>query len=62
MSSGKDDLRKHLSSLSFTEKIKILEKLRDRSLMLAAGGLRQTSDSENRAANEVKSKAKGKEE
>ena len=58
MSSGKDELRKDLSFLSFTEKIKILEKLRDRSLTLAAGGLRQTSDSENRAANEVKSKGK----
>ncbi len=31
-----DDRRKNLASLSFTEKIRILEKLRDRSLVLAA--------------------------
>lgn len=42
---GKDEMRKRLASLSFTEKIKILEKLRDRSRMLAASGLRQTSSS-----------------
>jgi hypothetical protein len=33
--------RKRLAALSFTEKIKILEKLRDRSLALAAAGLRK---------------------
>jgi hypothetical protein len=31
-----DDRRKKLAALSFTEKIKLLEKLRDRSLALAA--------------------------
>jgi hypothetical protein len=31
-----DESRKKLASLSFTEKIKILEKLRDRSLAFAA--------------------------
>jgi len=40
MSKGKDEMRKQLASLSFTEKIKILEKLRDRSLAIAASGLR----------------------
>jgi hypothetical protein len=43
MSQAKDEMRKRLSSLSFTEKIKILEKLRDRSRVLAACGLRQRS-------------------
>jgi hypothetical protein len=33
-------LRKKLASLSFSEKIKILEKLRRRSLAIAAAGLR----------------------
>jgi hypothetical protein len=40
MSKGKDEMRQRLASLSFTEKIKILEKLRDRSLAIAASGLR----------------------
>jgi hypothetical protein len=40
VSKGKDEMRKQLASLSFTEKIKILEKLRDRSLAIAASGLR----------------------
>jgi hypothetical protein len=34
-------MRKKLASLSFSEKIKILEKLRDRSLAIAASGLRR---------------------
>jgi len=38
---AKSRMRKKLASLSFSEKIKILEKLRDRSLVLAAAGLRQ---------------------
>jgi len=46
MSKGKDEMRKQLASLSFTEKVKILEKLRDRSLALAASGLRRTSPGE----------------
>jgi len=37
---GKQEMRKRLAALSFTEKIKILEKLRDRSLAIAAAGLR----------------------
>jgi hypothetical protein len=41
MSKGKDEMRKQLSSLSFAEKIKILEKLRDRSIALAAAGRRK---------------------
>ena len=50
MSKGKDEMRKRVSSLSFAEKIKILEKLRDRSLMLAASGLRQGRSTEHRQA------------
>jgi len=38
---SKEEMRKRLAPLSFSEKIKILEKLRDRSLALAASGLRQ---------------------
>jgi hypothetical protein len=34
------EMRKLLASLTFSEKITILEKLRDRSLALAAAGLR----------------------
>lgn len=41
MSLKKEEMRERLKSLSFTEKIKILEKLRDRSLTLAASGLRR---------------------
>lgn len=37
---GKKEMCKRLAALSFSEKIKILEKLRDRSLALAASGLR----------------------
>jgi hypothetical protein len=33
--------RKRLASLPFSEKIKILEKLRDRSRVIAAAGLRK---------------------
>jgi hypothetical protein len=35
------ETRKRLASLSFSEKVKILEKLRDRSLAFAACGLRR---------------------
>ena len=40
MSDSKEEFRKRLKELSFAEKIKILEKLRDRSLLLARSGLR----------------------
>ena len=40
---SKKDMRKRLAALSFSEKVKILEKLRDRSLALAASGLRRKS-------------------
>ena len=39
---SKPALRAKLAALSFSEKIKILEKLRDRSLVIAASGLRRT--------------------
>ncbi|HVM93363.1 MAG TPA: hypothetical protein VMT67_11160 [Terriglobales bacterium] len=32
---GKQEMRKELAALSFSEKVKILEKLRDRSLAFA---------------------------
>jgi len=35
-------LRARLAALSFSEKVKILEKLRERSLAIAAAGLRST--------------------
>jgi hypothetical protein len=38
---NKQEMRKRLAALSFSEKVKILEKLRDRSLVLAASGLRR---------------------
>jgi hypothetical protein len=37
----KSKMRARLTSLSFSEKIKILEKLRDRDRMIAASGLRR---------------------
>jgi hypothetical protein len=47
---SKQEMRKRLATLSFSEKIKILEKLRDRSLALAASGLRR-KPSEGRSNN-----------
>jgi hypothetical protein len=38
----KPKLRARLAALGFSEKVKILEKLRDRSLAMAAAGLRST--------------------
>jgi hypothetical protein len=38
---SKKEMRKRLAALSFSEKIKILEKLRDRSLAFAAAGPRR---------------------
>jgi hypothetical protein len=38
---GKNEMRKRLAALSFTKKIKILEKLRDRDRAIAASGLRR---------------------
>jgi hypothetical protein len=40
---SKREMRKRLAALSFSEKVKILERLRDRSLALAAGRLRRKS-------------------
>lgn len=53
MSKGKDEMRKSLASLSFTEKIKILEKLRDRSLSIASWGLRRRNAHRQTAANKT---------
>ncbi len=48
---SKREMRKRLAALSFSEKVKILEKLRDRSLALAASGLR------HKAAGDARQKA-----
>lgn len=40
---GNQEMRKELAGLSFSEKVEILERLRDRSLALAAAGLRHDS-------------------
>ena len=40
---SKPKMGARLKSLSFSEKIKILEKLRDRSQTIAASGLRKTT-------------------
>jgi hypothetical protein len=41
---NKREMRRELASLNFAEKIKILEKLRDRSVAIAASGLRRKKD------------------
>jgi hypothetical protein len=41
----KSKLRSRLASLSYTEKVKILEKLRDRDKAIAAAGLRRKPES-----------------
>jgi hypothetical protein len=40
---SKSETRKRLAALTFAEKLKLLEKLRDRSLLLARAGLRKGS-------------------
>lgn len=41
---AKERMRKRLAALSFSEKIKILEKLRDREKAIAAAGLKKKTD------------------
>jgi hypothetical protein len=41
MTEGKQQWRKRMAALSFSEKIRILEKLRERSQAIAASGLRK---------------------
>jgi hypothetical protein len=38
---SRQEMRRRLASLSFSEKVRILEKLRDRDHAIAASGLRQ---------------------
>ena len=45
---SKPKLRARLASLSFSEKIKILEKLRERSEVIAASGLRRKAARDDR--------------
>lgn len=47
---SKQEMRKRLAALSFSEKVKILEKLRDRSLALADAGLRKTERTGDKTA------------
>jgi hypothetical protein len=42
----KSKMRTRLAGLSFSEKIKILEKLRDRDRAIAASGLRKNAESQ----------------
>jgi hypothetical protein len=44
---GKPEMRKELAALSFSEKVKILEKLRKRSLMFAEARQRRKESQEN---------------
>jgi len=44
---SKPKLQARLAALSFTEKIKILERLRDRELAIAAAGLRRKAAKES---------------
>jgi hypothetical protein len=41
---GKQEMRKRLAVLSFSEKIKILEKLRERDKAIATGGLSRKTE------------------
>ena len=45
---SKQEMRKRLAALSFSEKVKILERLADRSLALAASGLRKQAPKNGR--------------
>jgi hypothetical protein len=44
---SKREMRKHLAELSFSEKLKILEELRNRSLAVAASPLRQEQNNKS---------------
>jgi hypothetical protein len=50
---SKQEMRKRLASLSFSEKVQILEKLRDRSLAFAASGPRKKPKSSSEASKEI---------
>ena len=47
MTNDKHAWRKRMAALSFSEKIRILEKLRERSLAIAASGLRRSKTKTN---------------
>ena len=53
---SKKEMRKHLASLTPTEKIRILEKLRDRSVALAATRLRRKPAGDSTADSDEKEK------
>lgn len=50
-----EESRKALRQMSFTEKIRILERLRDRSLMIASFGLRRDAKNQNASKPPAKS-------
>lgn len=47
---SQDEMRKQLAALSFSDKVRILEKLRDRSRAIAAAGLRRIAADDVREA------------
>ena len=56
---GKQEMRRQLAGLSFSEKIKILEKLRDRSLAFASARLERESTHESAKLEPKKSGGRG---
>ncbi len=50
---SKPKLQARMASLSFSEKIKILEKLRAREEAIAASGLRKTKTADSRVSKET---------
>jgi hypothetical protein len=50
---GNREMRAKLAALSFSEKVKVLERLRDRSLAFAAAGLRRGHNLEQFGDNRV---------
>ena len=47
---SKPKLRERMAALSFTDKVKILEKLKNRSEKIAASGLRRKSETKKSGA------------
>jgi hypothetical protein len=56
---SKQEMRKQLAALTFSEKVKILEKLRDRSLAFAAARLKRKSTNESGAVGAEKPEGDG---
>jgi hypothetical protein len=56
---GKREVRRRLAALPFAEKLALLEKLRDRSLLIAASPLRRQRPQSHILTDPVKKKAEG---